>query len=156
MLQKFLSHWNVEELANAPNTNKVAYQVIAARKFQFRRLDYKQRSLLAIEAAGIIANINEVYQALSNIEEGIPEEELLVAIFPVMIKVLTNPRLHPVVEKLCSTASVDLGNGKFEPLSDDLVAETVFGDDLTLQVPVAVAATMVNFDGLMPFLAKFA
>lgn len=154
MIEEFLQHWNAEDLVVSPGTKKLAYRVIAGRKYQFKMLGFKQRTALLIEAAGVLANVSEIYDATRLLSEDLDDTQVLAAMFPVIVKVLTNEKLQPVIERLCNTASVDLGAGKFDPLEDEFIGEQAFGDDLTLQIPVALTAAIFNFEKLIPLAAK--
>ncbi len=151
MTASLFAYWNAGELEKSAGTDKVSYRIIGGFKFQFRKVHFKQRSALAIE---IMAALKFVLPALGKLQvtEGGTDEELDQAFLdamPELIGALATPSLHGLIDRLCATAYVDAGNGSFEALAEDHVGERVFGTDITLQIPVAVTAAIVNLDTLL-------
>lgn len=153
----FLSLWNVEPLQQAEATDKLFYRVIGGYKFQFRKCDYRLRSALMIDIAKIgkslIPIMQEVFAfipdpnaANDTVATELADAQLALKIMPLLIDALAIEGLQDVVDRLCATAYCDVGSGTFEPLSSDVTGEKVFGDDVTLQIPVAVTAALVNLD----------
>ena len=145
-------HWNAEELTEG--AGKLAYRIIGGYKFQFRRVDYMQRTSLLIEALAAIKNVTPVIgkvQAFAESEQESEEKDVAAVfdIIPDLIAALATQEIHALVVKLCETVSVDIGEGKFQSLTEEVVAEKVFGDDLTLQIPVALTAATRNLDGIL-------
>lgn len=153
MIDELLSPWDVGALEKQAGTNKLFYRRIGGYKYQFHKVDYKQRTRLVIEAAAAMKGVAPLFDELRTMPEDATETEIMVAIMPSLIAALATPELQPFIENMCSTVAVDTGVGKFEPLSLEPAAERVFGEDLTLQIPVAITAALVNFDGLQNVLA---
>ena len=149
----FFDFWNAEPL-EASGTTRLSYRVIAGRKFQFKKVDYKARTRLLLEAVSIAQDIGSLLEMLRTVPEDASDEALIVAVLPAIIAMATKPGVQDVLERLCSTVSVDMGAGKFESLTEEITAEKVFGEDITLQLPVAITAGIVNFDNLLTLLNK--
>lgn len=152
----FLSLWGCGELEKAEATDKLAYRVIGGRKFQFRKVDFKQRTALSIEIMAVAKELMPIFgraQMLAG-EDATADDIAFLELLPDLIGALATPNLQALVDKLNATASVDLGNGKFEPLADDIVGERTFGEDITLQLPVAITAAQLNLDTLFSKVAN--
>lgn len=152
----FLALWDCGELEKAAATDKLVYRMIGGRKFQFRKVDFKQRTALSIEIMAVTKALMPIFgkaQALAG-EDATAEDIAFLDLLPDLIGALATPNLQALVDKLNATASVDLGNEKFEPLADDIVGERAFGADITLQIPVAITAAEVNLDTLFSKVAN--
>lgn len=156
MTAGFFAFWNAGPLEKAEATDKLAYRVIGGYKFQFRRVDYKQRTALSIEVMAAVKSLLPIIgrlQALGfdAVNENEPDPEAAIDrqfldVVPDLIGAIATPGLQDLMDKLCATAFADVGNGTFEPLSNEVTGERVFGQDITLQIPVALTAAMVNLD----------
>lgn len=158
----FYDFWNAQEIEKSPGTNKLAYRVIGAYKFQFRLLDYRRRTQLGLRVAAQVKHLEPLFKVAQDFaaipvdataeQIGIIEKhntDIIFRVLPDLMGLIGQPDIHTLMEEFVSTASVDRGEGKFEPLTDEHVADAVFSDDLTLQIPVAATAMEVNLAGFM-------
>ena len=148
-LSAFFTYWDCGDLEAQPGTKKIFYRKIGARKYQFRKVDYKARTALFFEALTLGRDIGSLFELLKTVPEDADDDQLLVAVLPAIIEMLTAPGVQTVLQNLCNTVAVDMGRGSFESLTEEHVAEEVFGADLTLQAPVAATAALINFDTLL-------
>ena len=146
-----LQVWDVTPLELNPATQKLAYCEISGRKYQFRKVDYKLRTALFIDISGLLGSLTPLYEEMFA-EDDLESGEAIARILPKVLAAVAAPNLQPVVMKLCSTAAVDRGTGTFESLADEIVAEAIFGADLSLQLPVAVVAAQFNLGEMLRFL----
>lgn len=144
MLTSFLSFWGAEEIEFSQATNKLAYRIIGANKYQFRRVDYQQRTTLLIALMECLKGFGPMMAEFEGAEE-MTDAEAGAKLLPLIIGSIATPGLQPLLQELCALAFVDRGEGKFEPLSDPLVAVSVFDEDITLQIPIALTAAQINF-----------
>jgi hypothetical protein len=153
MTNGFFALWGAGDLEKAAGTDKLHYRVIGAYKFQFRKVDYKQRTALSIEVMAALKALLPILGRLQTIEPGTEDadaalEQQFLDAMPELIGALATPGLQGLIDRLCATAYCDVGNGTFEPLSNEVTGEKAFGADITLQIPVAATAAMVNLDTL--------
>lgn len=150
----FFAFWECGDVTAQTGSSRLFYRKIGARTFQFKKVDYKARTALFFEAMAIGKNIGTLLDVLRTVPVDADEDAMIVAVLPTLIGMLTQPGVQGVLDSLCSTASVDLGNGSFESLSEEHIGEAAFGTDLTLQVPVAATAALINFDSMLSLVQK--
>ena len=146
-----LGAWDVTPLELNVATNKLATCAIAGRRYQFRKADYKVRTELFIDISGLLGSLQPLYEEMFALDD-LADEAVIARILPKILAAVAAPNLQAVVMKLCATASVSRNGTTFESLADEIVAEEIFGADLSLQVPIAVVAAQFNLGDMLRFL----
>jgi len=133
--------WGAGPLEQHPTAPKIHTRTIGDFTFQIVRQDYKTRTDMAM---GLLRQV-EGFVGVASAARGVEEDEAAaMAFLPAIIGALARPEFAAMLDKLVGFAAVDNGNGKFEPLAQAHVAERVFSDDLTMQIPVALSVLEVN------------
>jgi hypothetical protein len=156
----FYAFWNAEPLEQNQATKKLFYRVIGGYKFQFRVLDYRARTQLGLRVAGLAKHLEPLFKVAQQFEPVGEElsdaqnalatannEAVMLRVLPDLLGFIGQPEIHTLMEEFVRTAQVDRGKGSFESLADMPVADDVFGEDITLQLPVAATAMEVNLAG---------
>ena len=137
--------WGATPLEKHPTAPKIHTRQIGDHVFQFVRQDYKTRTDMAMgllrQVEGFLGVAGSAGAVVS--ADGEAKEAAAIAFLPAMVGALARPEFAAMLEKLVAHASVANGE-KFESLAQVHVAERVFGDDLTLQIPVALSVLEVN------------
>lgn len=166
-----VSAWSVGAIESNPGTPKLKTRQIGDFLFQFQVQDYKARTRMGMAligqaekfkgliAAGLKASAaGDKKKAVTTPAEKKKADEARAALaaefLPDLLTRLAEPDFADLIDEFCGKASVCLDGAKFESLVQPHVAEKVFGDDLTLQIPVAMTVAEVNLsDGFFNRLA---
>lgn len=137
--------WGATPLEKHPNAPKIHTRTIGDFTIQVVRQDYKARTDMAMSLLRQVEGFFGVAGSAVAVtaSEGEAQAAAAAAFLPAMIGALARPEFAAMLDKLVAHASLANGD-KFEPLSQPHVAERMFGDDLTLQIPVALSVLEVN------------
>lgn len=148
-------------LEDVAGTTRLKRRVVAGRDFQFKKADIRTRTKMGTEALRVAAGFKAVgpliamiASANAEIGENISADQRKALIMkrlsgtfmktlPDVIAALGDDSVSEFVFSLCEHASIHSGD-KYKPLKDPVALEEAFGDDLTLQVPVALSVLEVN------------
>lgn len=158
-----VSAWGASELEDQAGTDKIKTRLIGDWQFQFRKLKVKERfdlgaaslrmagklkglmsvvNLVAAENEALSPDLDEVHRrAVLQARLGGAFMELL----PKILETLGDPDVNRFVVSLAERAYAH-HDGKFVKLSDPVLFEKVFEEDLTLLLPVAITVLEVNLD----------
>ena len=163
----FLAFWDVQPIQQHETTNKLFYRIIAGRKYQFRKLDYRKQTQLGLRVAAMAKRLEPLFRQWSSfidVEEDAtdPQREaadrhnqaLMMELLPEMLGFIGDPEVEQLLHDLVVAAAVDLGQGTFEQLTNAATAETVFGEDISIQIPVAITVLEVNLAGFIKRVAS--
>ena len=78
----------------------------------------------------------------------------MMELLPEILGFIGDPEVEQLLHDLVVAASVDLGQGTFEQLTNAATAETVFGEDISIQIPVAITVLEVNLAGFIKRVAS--
>lgn len=158
----FYDFWNAEEIEKLPGTDKLSYRIIGGYKFQFKLLDYRRRTQLGLRIAAQVKHLEPLFKVAqefaSAADDATPEQiavvekhnsDIIMRVLPDLMGLIGQPEIHTLMEEFVNSASVDRGQGSFEPLTNSAAAEAVFSDDITMQIPVAATAMEINLAGFM-------
>lgn len=160
-LNAIYGFWNCEPIEDHPTVpTKIKYRKIGGLKYQFRVLDYRTRTKLGYAIAGLVKDFMPVIKEGMNLIDtsGINDAaemakaeqanaDKMLDVVPTLISKLAVPEFQELVDKLVVGAEVSLDGSKFDSLSNDAIAEQIFSDDITLQLPIALTVAEVNLDG---------
>jgi hypothetical protein len=148
-----IAHWEAGPLEQGAGTAKIFYRSIGGFEFQFRKIGYEQRTGLALRCMTVMKHAIPAYKMIPMLAADLDPDDpdidakIGIMILPEIIAALSTPSLHEVITELCETASVkDKTTSIFVSLTDKIMGEKVFGDDITLQIPVALTAATINID----------
>lgn len=163
-LTQFLSTWGASDLVPNPAMPALSTREIGGKVFQFRKADYKARTRMGMAIMGQAEKFAPILKGIlpAAMGEGslaeMPREklaELVIEFLPELLTKLAAADLVDLIDELVGLAMVDLGDGKFQSLNLPHVAEQVFADDLTLQLPIALSVAEVNLaDGFFNQLGR--
>lgn len=161
--------WDAGELEPAGNSKKLFTREIAGQTFQFKRSDYKTRWRLGVRTIALAQMLAPLVQAGVKAkdlpdpnDEPDPEKKkameserlnLMMEFLPDVLGQADNPELESLIDDLTTEIWVQDGS-KMTKIDNEIIAERVFEQDVTLRLPLALTALEVNlaegfFDRLM-------
>ena len=157
-LVKLTDFWEAGQISENPKLPYLKNREISGHLFQFQVLDYRSRTKMGLRLSGVVSKFSGIGEPLLKISKLKSEEEqkksLVVEIMPAILDKMSDPDFYDFVDELCGMASVSDGT-EFKKLSGIEVAEPLFKEDLTLQIPVAMTVLEVNLsDGFFDRLAE--
>lgn len=155
------SVWQISELTKQEGGERIFHRQIGERRFQFVRRPIRQRHDLALT---ISATAGEAIEQVSlgdladvDVDEIMADDADMsggrgAKIIGSVLKIAGARPVRALIDDLLSDVMV-MKDGQFEALSNDLVYEFAFGDDITAFIPVALSALEVQ---AADFFAKLA
>lgn len=158
----FFAFWDCGPIEKHEHTAKISYRIISGKKYMFKKLDYRAQTKLGLRVTGLAKQLEPLFAASQEFvsapdDATDPQREqadnhnsaVMMRVLPDLLGLVADPTVETLLNDLVVAASVNRGNGEFESLSNQLVAEDIFGDDISLQLPVAATVLEVNLAGFI-------
>lgn len=155
------NNWDCGPIENTGSMDRLKTRAIGSSIFQFKVLDIRQRTRMGTKALsmlskfkGVVPVVAEIFRANEDLGPDVPKEkrdqvlrnkalQMLPSVIPSVLEVMGDDDLSDYLFSLCEKASVDMDD-KFVSLTNPMAQQKAFGDDLTLQIPVALTVLEVN------------